>query len=70
MENGALDVDKDSCYLIPLSQTITNRTCQTALEKTMLIHATYCLINPANYPCFNLKKVMKDFFLWCLHSVA
>ena len=41
-ENGAVDVDKDFCYLISQSLTITTKKTEPirpAFEETMLIHA-------------------------------
>ena len=52
-ENGALDVDKDSCYLMPLSLTIMTKRMEPiwpALEKMMPIHAINRLPNPASFP--------------------
>ena len=63
-ENGALDVDKDSCYQIHLSSTVTTKITELiefALEKktttTNANSCCNCLVNPASFPIlrFDLK---------------
>ena len=65
-KNGALDVDKDSCYLTLLSQTINdeeNGAYWTCVEETMPIHAINSLLNPASSPVIFIteKLILKKF---------
>ena len=61
-KNGALDVDKDSCCLIPLSPTTTTKKTEPirpTLEKTMPIHATLCINSLKGKDCTQMMKMEK-----------
>ena len=64
-ENGALDVNKDFCYSIPLSLTIMTKKIEPirlALEKIMQM--MLLLKNPANFP-WSISMYWNIFSILC-----